>query len=268
MRWPRRPSSRCSPRAVKRRSNFGEPLDRKVVGPAGVPADGGFPCGPCLRGDVVRVVVETRGVVWQHQVEVRDVDVRLVPVDQRDPIRGHADVARVEVAVDHAPLSSGEPRPRCSASRDALGRHRAEVDPRPGLGVQELGRGPPARALGPAVRQSVQLVECVGDATPVGLRFGRSALHVGHHDQSFGEVPAVHGRDRHRHRHPCTVEVSQQVGLPREVGVAALAEPSDGEAPVDAHAPHLVDADSAGERFDTGDVVTPLIECLPSHGSY
>ena len=50
------------------RSNFGEALDCELVGPAGVPADGGFPCGRCLRGNVVRVVVETGGVVWQHQV--------------------------------------------------------------------------------------------------------------------------------------------------------------------------------------------------------
>jgi hypothetical protein len=60
--------------------------------------------------------------------------------------------------------------------------------------------------------------------------------------------------------------MSQQLGLPREVGVAALAEPTDGEAPVDAHAPHLVDANSASELFDASDVVTPLIEYLPSHG--
>ncbi len=182
------------------------------------------------------------------------------------PIRRHADVARVGVAVDDAPLSSGEPRPRCSASNDTLRRHRAEVDLRPGFRMQEIGRRSPARALGPAVRQSVQLAECVGDATPVGLRFGRSALHVGHYDQTVGKVPAIGGRDRHRHRHPFTVEVSQQPGLPREVGVAAPAEPTDGELPIDAHAPHLVDANSASERFETGDVVTPLIECLPSHG--
>ena len=29
----------------------------------------------------------------QHQVEIGDVDVRLVPVDQRDPISGHPNVA-------------------------------------------------------------------------------------------------------------------------------------------------------------------------------
>src|SRR5437763_6116023 len=94
-------------------TNFGEPIDCVLV----VPADGGFPCGRCLRRDVMRDVVETGGVVGQHQVEVGDVDVRLVPVDQRDLIRGHAYVAKVVgVAVNDACLTSDEPRPRCSAS--------------------------------------------------------------------------------------------------------------------------------------------------------
>jgi hypothetical protein len=64
--------------------------------------------------------------------------------------------------VDDAPLPSGEPRPRRSASNDTLRRHRAEVDPRPGFRVQEVGRRSPARALGPAVRQSVQLAQRYG----------------------------------------------------------------------------------------------------------
>jgi hypothetical protein len=55
---------------------------------------------PVLARDVVGVVVEAGGVVRRRQVEVRDVDVRFVPVDHRDAIRGHADVARVGVAVD------------------------------------------------------------------------------------------------------------------------------------------------------------------------
>ena len=46
-------------RCCSDRSNFGEPLDCELVGPAGVPADGGFPCGPRLRGDAIRVVAET-----------------------------------------------------------------------------------------------------------------------------------------------------------------------------------------------------------------
>ena len=101
----RRASRRAKARRpAQNRSNFSKPLDCVLV----VPADGGFPCGRRLRGDVVRAVVETRGVVGQHQVEVGDVDVRLVPVDQRDPIRGHADVARVVVAVDDAYLTSDE----------------------------------------------------------------------------------------------------------------------------------------------------------------
>jgi hypothetical protein len=48
------------------RANLGEPLNCELVGPAGVPADGGFPCGPRLRGDVVRVAAETGGVVRQR----------------------------------------------------------------------------------------------------------------------------------------------------------------------------------------------------------
>jgi hypothetical protein len=65
---------------------------------------------------------------------------------------------------------------------------------------------PGARALRPSLRQSMQLSERAGDTTPVGLRLGRSALHVGHHDHTVGEVSAVHGWDRHRYRHPLTVE--------------------------------------------------------------
>jgi len=53
------PSIRCR---CSDRSNFGEPLDCVLV----VPADGGFPCGRRLRGDVARAVVETGGVVRQH----------------------------------------------------------------------------------------------------------------------------------------------------------------------------------------------------------
>ena len=136
-RW-RQSGIRCGPSIRSRcsdRSNFGKPLDCVLV----VPADGGFPCRPRLRRDVMRAVVETGGVVGQHQVEVGDVDVRLVPVDQRDLIRGHEDVARVVgVAVDDACPPSDEPRPRGSAASHALRRHRAEVDPRPGICVQKV----------------------------------------------------------------------------------------------------------------------------------
>src|SRR5438270_12816801 len=62
------------------------------------------------------------------------------PVDRGDPMRGHADVARVVgVAVDDARLTSDEPRPGCSASSHAFRRHRTEVDLRPGLRAQEVG---------------------------------------------------------------------------------------------------------------------------------
>jgi hypothetical protein len=189
---------------------------------------------------------------------------RLIPVDQRDPIRGHADVARVVgVAVDDACLTSDEARPRGSASSNTVGRHRAEVDPGPGLGVQEVGRRSPARALWPALCQPMQLAERVGYATPVSLCLGRSALHVGHYHQTVGEQPAIRRWDRHRHGQAVTVEVFEELGLPCEISVASGAKATDSEAPVDAHAPHLV-GDSASEGFEASDVVTPLLECLPS----
>lgn len=47
----------------------------------------------------------------QHQVEVRDIDVRLVPADQRDSIGSHTDIAWVEVAVDDTFLTPDELRP-------------------------------------------------------------------------------------------------------------------------------------------------------------
>ena len=144
---------RCSDR-----SNVGEPLDWVLV----VPADGGFPCGPSLRGDVVRRDIETGSVCWASPSQGRGRRRATRPIDQRDPICGHADVARVEVAVNDAGLTSDEPRPRCSPSSNALGRHRVEVDPRPGRGVQEVGRRSPARALRPALGQPMQLAERVG----------------------------------------------------------------------------------------------------------
>ena len=52
----------------------------------------------------------------------------------------------------------------------------------------------------------------------------------------------------------------EELGLPREISVAPGTETTDREVPVDAHAPHVV-GDSASERFDASDVVTPLLEC-------
>src|SRR5438552_17240662 len=110
----------------------------------------------------------------------------------------------------------------------------------------------------------MQLAKRVGHATPVGLRLGRSALHVGHHHDTVGEQPAVRGRDRHRHGQTFTVEVLEELDLPREISVAPGAETTDRKVPVDAHAPHVV-GDPASERFDASDVITPPLACLPSH---
>jgi hypothetical protein len=57
--------------------------------------------------------------------------------------------------------------------------------------------------------------------------------------------------------------VLEEFGLPREIGVAPGTETTDREAPVDAHAPHVV-GDPAGERFDASCVFIPPTECLPS----
>ena len=133
------------------------------------------------------------------------------PVDHRDPIEGHADVAWVGVSVDDAGLAPGEPRPRCSASGDALRRHGAEVDLGARLGLQQVGRRPPARALRPALCQPVHLTECRRHAPPVGLRLGRPALQVGHHHQAVGEQPPVDRRYRHGDGQPRTVEVLEEL---------------------------------------------------------
>ena len=122
----------------------------------------------------------------------------------------------------------------------------------------------PGAAASPA-RQPMQLAERVRHATPVSFRLGRSTLHIGHHHQTLGEVPAVRCGDRHRHDQTFAVEVSEERGLPRQINVASPAKTSHRELPVGAHAPDLVDADSASERFDASDVVTPPLECLPSH---
>jgi hypothetical protein len=109
--------------------------------------------------------------------------------------------------------------------------HRAEVDLRPGLGVQEVGRGSPTWALRPAPRQPMQLAERAGHATLVGRRLGRSAIQIGHHHQTVDEQSTVRRRDRHRHGQTFTVEVLEELGLPREISVAPGTETTDREVP-------------------------------------
>ena len=60
-----------------------------------------------------------------------------------------------------------------------------------------------------------------------------------------------------------TVEMLEEPGFPREIGVAPGTETSDREVPVDAHAPHVV-GDAASEWFDANCLFIPLTECLPS----
>ena len=59
-----------------------------------------------------------RRVVGQYEVEVGDVDVRLVPVDQRDLMRGYADVARARWEPAPASADVTRYRARCTSRRD------------------------------------------------------------------------------------------------------------------------------------------------------
>ncbi len=141
----------------------------------------------------------------------------------------------------------------------------AQVDLRSGLGSQQVSRGMPARALPPNLRQPMKPAQHLGYSTPVGLRLGRSALNASHHHQTVSKRSTIRRRDRHRHRQGHTVEVSQQIGLPREISSAPGAQTSERELPVHAHTPHLV-SDSTSTWFHPHDIVTPPRECLPSPG--
>ena len=71
--------------------NLGKPLGCVIV----APADSGFPGGRRLLRNVTGNADEIAGVVRQHQVEIGDVNMRLVPIDQSNTIRRHTDVAGV-----------------------------------------------------------------------------------------------------------------------------------------------------------------------------
>jgi hypothetical protein len=79
---------------------------------------------------------------------------------------------------------------------------------------------------------------------------------VCHHHQAVREEPAVRRRYRHWHGKTFTVEVLEELGFPREVGVAPATEATDGKSPVDAHAPNVV-GNSASERLDASCIFAP-----------
>lgn len=107
----------------------------------------------------MRAVVETGGVVGQHQLEAGDVDARLVPVDQHDRFAVTPTLpGLLGLPWDDACLTSDEPRPR-----------RSGIAPRSILvllGVQDVGRRSPTWALWPALRQRKQPAERI-------VRFGK-----------------------------------------------------------------------------------------------
>ena len=65
-------------------SNFGELFHCVLV----IPADGGFPCSRRLRGEVVRAVVETGGIVGAAPGRGRDVECDSSQSISATPIRG------------------------------------------------------------------------------------------------------------------------------------------------------------------------------------
>lgn len=160
--------------------------------------------------------------------------------------------------------ASDEPSPGRPASRNALRRHCAEVDPRARFGVKEIDRRSPARTLRSALRQPMQPAERVGNPAPVGRRLGRSSLHICHHHQAVGEQPLIHGRDRHGHHQALAVEMLEEFGLPGEISIAPGAETADRQLAADAQAPYVV-GNPATERRDAGGVLTPSRKRVPSH---
>lgn len=88
--------------------------------------------------DLPRDWSEIGGVVRQFEVEVRNVDMRLVPVDQRDPLGRHKNIAWIGITMDNTGLSTGKPCPSGSAPRDTLGRHPREVDASAPVRVQQV----------------------------------------------------------------------------------------------------------------------------------
>jgi len=110
--------------------------------------------------------------VRQRQVEVRgrptcDSSQSIIATRSR----GHADVARVGVAVDDARRATGESRPTLLGIEP---HRRAAIAPRltlvPVSACRRSVNDRQPRALWPALCQPMQLAECAGDATPGRLR--------------------------------------------------------------------------------------------------
>jgi hypothetical protein len=114
--------------------------------------------------------------------------------------------------VHDACLTSDETPPRLSASSNALTRHRAEIDPRRGLGMQEIGRRSPAWAPRPASSDAAARACRPRDASRPPSQAVRPPRRSAPPDRrrtggraSSGSVPArsdLHGRGVGRARSP------------------------------------------------------------------
>jgi len=140
-----------------------------------------------LRGDVIRAVVEAGGVVRQRQVEIGDIDVHSSQstiatrsaVMRMLPGLGSPWTTHVERLVSRAPAALQRATP--------LGRHLAEVDPGP-VGMQEIGRGSPARLPNAVALRSAVGLPCTGMADEISkdiVRRGYDAVSL-RYDQAYG----------------------------------------------------------------------------------
>jgi hypothetical protein len=59
------------------------------------------------------------------------------------------------------------------------------------------------------------------------------------------------------------VKILEELGLPREISVTPGTEASNCKLPIDAYTPHVV-GDSSREPLDASDIVTPMLESLPT----
>src|SRR6188474_2904156 len=99
-----------------------------------------------------------------------------------------------------------------------------------------MSDGPARRSIAGLLSAGYPATSCANPKsgshpTPVGLRLRRSALRIGHYHQTVGEQPAVRRRDRHRHGQTFTVEVLEELRLPREISLAPGTETTDREVP-------------------------------------
>ena len=101
--------------------------------------------------------------------------------------------------MNEARLTPGQPRPRCSASSNTLRRHRARVDLRLGLCVQQLHASPTRFGLRRVVRPTNHQTGRIAGVKVAAVNFTLAAL-ISAGGVALGVVTALVLRGRHRRR--------------------------------------------------------------------